>query len=71
MMDLEKKMSTHLYVKKSHLFEKNTIFPITMQKKDSKSKIDIKNVFLTVFRHFDSQFHILFQLPNTFAVTKN
>ena len=29
-------------------------------RKYSKSKIDFKNVFLRVFRHFDSQFYIFF-----------
>ena len=58
-MDLKKNVKTYLYVKKSQLFEKNTIFPIAIQESTQNRKLT-KNVILRVFRYFDSQFHIFF-----------
>ena len=56
-MDLKKNVKTYLYVKKYQLFEKNTVFPITMQEsRYSKSKIEFKNVFLRVFRHTEKKY---------------
>ena len=49
----------YLYVKK-FAFWKKYYFSDRNARKYWKSKIDFKNVFLRVFRHFDSQFYIFF-----------
>ena len=42
-MDLKKKnVKTYLDVKKSQLFEKNTIFPIAMQESTRNQKLTLK-----------------------------
>ena len=53
----KKNVKMYLYVKVS-TFWKNYYFSDRNARKYSKSKIDFKNVFLRVFRHFDSQFYI-------------
>ena len=42
--------------KKVSAFRKEYYFSDRNARKYSKSKIDFKNMFLSVFRHFDSQF---------------
>ena len=44
-MDLKKNVKTYLYVKKSQLFEKNTIFPIAMQESTQNRKLTLKMYF--------------------------
>ena len=44
-MDLEKNVKTYLYVKKSQLSEKNTIFPIAMQESTQNQKFTLKMCF--------------------------
>ena len=45
-MDLKKKsVKTYLYVKKSQLFEKNTIFPVVMQESTQNRKLTLKMCF--------------------------
>ena len=45
-MDLKKKnIKTYLYVKKSQLFEKNTIFPIAKQESTQNRKLTLKMCF--------------------------
>ena len=42
---LKKNVKTHLYVKKSHLFEKNIIFPIALQGNTQNRKLTLKMCF--------------------------
>ena len=44
-MDLKKNVKTYLYVKKSQFFEKNIIFPITMQESTQNRKLTLKMCF--------------------------
>ena len=45
-MNLKKKnVKTYLYLKRSQLFEKNTILPIAMQKSTQNRKLTLKCVF--------------------------
>ena len=57
-MDLKKKFQDVSLGKKVSAFWKKYYFPDRNARKYTKSKIDFKNVFLRVFRHFDSQFYI-------------
>ena len=41
----KKNVETYLYVKKSQLFEKNTIFPIAMQERIQNRKLTLKMCF--------------------------
>ena len=51
--------------KVSAIWKKN-FFPDRNARKYSKSTIDFNNAFLSVFRHFDSQFYIFFWKVETF-----
>ena len=65
-MDLKKKMSS---VRKNvSAFWKKYYFSDRNSREYSKSKIDFKNVFLRVFRHFDSQFYIFFEKLRLFLL---
>ena len=57
-----------LWIKKNvkTVFRKKYYFSDRNARKYSKSKIDFKNVFLRVFRNFDSQFYIFFWKTETF-----
>ena len=44
-MDLKKNVKTYLYVKKSQLLEKNTIFAIAMQESPQNRKLTLKMCF--------------------------
>ena len=59
-MDLKKKCQNVSLCKKVSAFWKKYYFSDRNARKYLKSKIDFKNVFLRVFRHFDSQFYIFF-----------
>ena len=65
-MDLKKKCQDVSLCKKVSAFLKKYYFSDRNAKKYSKSKIDFTNVFLRVFRHFDSQFYIFFWKAETF-----
>ena len=56
----KKKCQDVTLCKKVSAFWKKYYFPDRSARKYSKSKTDFKNVFLRVFGHFDSQFHIFF-----------
>ena len=58
MGDFEKKWQDVTLCKKVSAFSKKYFFSDRNARKYSKSKIDFKNVFLRVFRHFDSQCYI-------------
>ena len=44
-MDLKKNVKKYIYVKKSQLFEKNTLFPIAMQESTQNKKLTLKMCF--------------------------
>ena len=44
-MDLKKNVKTYLYVKKSQLYEKNTIFSIAMQESTQNRRLTLKVCF--------------------------
>ena len=44
-MDLKKNVKTYFYVKKTQLFEKNSIFPIAMQENTENRKLNLKMCF--------------------------
>ena len=62
----KKNVKMYLYVKKVSAFWKKYYFSDRNARKYSNSKIDFKNVFSRVFRHFDSQFDIIFWKAETF-----
>ena len=68
-------VKTYLYVQKSQLFEKNTIFPIAMQNRSTQNrstqnrKLTLKMCVLRDFRHFDSQFSIFFEKLRLFYIS--
>ena len=57
-MDLKKNCQGVSLCKKVSAFWKKYYFSDRNARKYSNSKIDFKNVFLGVFRHFDSQSYI-------------
>ena len=67
-MDLKKKSQDVSLRKKSQLLKKKKKISYRNARKYSKSKIDFKNVFLRVFRHFDSQFYIFFEKLRLFYI---
>ena len=67
-MDLKKKCQDVSLRKKFSAFRKKYYFFVRNARKYSKSKIDFKNLFLRVFRHFDSQFYIFFKKLRLFYI---
>ena len=67
-MDLKKKCQEVSLWQKVSAFRKKYYFTDRIAKKYSKSKPDFKNVFLRIFRHFDSQFYIFFEKLRLFYV---
>ena len=65
-MDLKKKCQDVSLCKRISAFWKKYYFSDRYARKYSKSKIDFKNVFLRVFRNFDSQFYIFCWKVETF-----
>ena len=68
-MDFKKKKIQDVTLcKKVSAFLKEYYFSDCNARKYSKSKIDFKNMFLRVFRHFDSQFYIFFEKMKFFYI---
>ena len=69
-MNLKKNVKTYLYVKKSQLFEKNTIFLIAMVKSTQNRKLTLKMCFwgssatsiLNFIFFFKCNWHVIFRL---------
>ena len=67
-MDLKKKCQDVSLCKKVPAFWKKYYVSYRNARKYLKSKINFKNVFLRVFRNFDSQFNIFFEKLRLFYV---
>ena len=67
-MDVKKKKFQDVTLcKKISAFWKKYYFSDCNARKYSKYKTDLKNVFLRVFRHFDTQFYISYKRRDFFT----
>ena len=64
-MDLKKKCQDVSLCKKVSAYWKKYYVSDRNARKYSKLIIDLKNIFLRIFRHFNSQFYIFFSKAET------